>query len=109
MWVTRFSARWCALALVSAAALGACSCDSAYYRTMEMFGKQKRDILVDRVGDAREGQQAAKQEFQTALEKFSAVTKFKGGDLEAKYEDLKAELVAQRVAGRGRPSTDRQS
>jgi hypothetical protein len=85
--------RWCTFVLVAATSLLACSCDSAYYRTMEIFGKQKRDILVDRVSEARDGQQAAKAEFQTALQKFSAVTKFKGGDLEAKYEDLKAEVA----------------
>jgi type III secretory pathway lipoprotein EscJ len=31
-------------------------CDSIYYSTMETFGKHKRDILVDRVENAREAQ-----------------------------------------------------
>ncbi len=67
-------------------------CQSAYYKTMETFGHHKRDILVDRVEDARDAQQDTKEQFQSALEKFSAVTNFKGGELETRYNDLKAEL-----------------
>jgi len=60
---------------------------------MEALGKAKRDLLVERVAAARDGQQEAKQEFQSALAKFSAVTAFQGGDLQAKYEELKAALA----------------
>jgi hypothetical protein len=59
---------------------------------MEAFGYHKRDILVDRVEDARDAQQQAKEQFQTALEKFTEVTGFQGGELEEKYDHLKAEL-----------------
>jgi Skp family chaperone for outer membrane proteins len=67
-------------------------CQSAYYKTMEKFGYHKRDLLVDRVEDARDAQEEAKEQFQTALEKFSAVTNFQGGQLEEKYKSLSAEL-----------------
>ncbi|MCE5185802.1 MAG: DUF2959 domain-containing protein [Planctomycetaceae bacterium] len=66
-------------------------CDSAYYKTNEIFGRQKRDILVDRVADARDAQSAAKEQFQSALQEFSSVVNYQGGDLEAKYNKLKAE------------------
>jgi len=68
------------------------SCQSVYYSAMEKIGVHKRDILVDRVEEARDDQEAAKQQFQTALEKFTEVANFNGGDLEAKYEELKQQL-----------------
>ena len=65
-------------------------CESTYYKTMETMGYHKRDIMVDRVQDARDAQEQAKEQFESALEKFSSVLGFKGGDLEDKYEQLKA-------------------
>jgi sugar-specific transcriptional regulator TrmB len=67
-------------------------CQSAYYKTMETFGYHKRDILVDRVEDARDAQQDSKEQFKSALEKFSEVVDFRGGKLEEKYKQLKREL-----------------
>jgi len=67
-------------------------CQGVYYKTMEMFGQHKRDLLVDRVEDTRDAQQDAKEQFQSALEKFSAVVNFSGGELKEKYTELKAEL-----------------
>jgi len=66
------------------------ACQSAYYGAMEKFGVHKREILVDRVEAARDSQQETKEEFKSALEKFSAVTGFDGGDLEAQYKTLNA-------------------
>lgn len=63
-------------------------CKSAYYKTWEKLGWAKRDILVDRVKDARDDQETAKKQFQTTLEQFKSVTSFNGGDLEAKYKKL---------------------
>jgi predicted nucleic acid-binding Zn-ribbon protein len=54
-------------------------CQKAYYGTMEKFGVHKRDIMVDRVEEAR------------ALEQFSQVLNYKGGKLEDKYKTLQAE------------------
>ena len=67
-------------------------CQSAYYKTMETFGYHKRDLLVDRVEDTRDAQEDAMVQFQSALEKFSAVMDFSGGKLEEKYKELKSEL-----------------
>jgi hypothetical protein len=67
--------------------LGGCS--SMEYAIREKFGQQKRELLVDRVQEAKEGQQAAKDQFVDALTKFKSVTGFKGGDLEEKYEEIK--------------------
>ena len=90
-------------------------CQSAYYSAMEQLGFEKRDILVDRVGDAREAQQDAREQFESALEQFIAVTGFEGGDLEARYRALsgeyedsleRAEEVRERIAGVERVAQD---
>jgi hypothetical protein len=82
-------------------------CQNAYYSTMEMFGKPKRKILVGRVEAARDSQTEAKEQFQSALEKFSEVVNFSGGELEEKYKKLddeyqksrsKAKAVEKRVS-----------
>jgi len=67
-------------------------CSSAYYRTVESLGFHKRDILVHRVEKARDSQEEAKAQFKNALERFSALTGFKGGSLEEKYRELNAEF-----------------
>lgn len=68
----------------------AAGCQTAYYGTMEKFGVEKRDILVDRVEEARDDQQAAKEQFTTALQQFRAVTGFTGGQLGTAYDTLNA-------------------
>ena len=65
-------------------------CQKAYYGTMEMFGKHKRDILVDNVADARDAQNQAKEQFASALEEFMSVVDSPGGQLEEKYKTLNA-------------------
>ena len=79
-----------ALGLACAALLSGCS--SMYYNAMEKVGIPKRDILVDRVGEARESQQEAKEQFASALEKFIAVTTVGTGDLKTKYDQLNSEF-----------------
>jgi len=64
------------------------ACKSAYYGTMEAFGYEKRDILVDRVEEARDEQEQAKVQFTSALDQFKAVIDFEGDDLEAMYKQL---------------------
>lgn len=78
--------------LISLAVLTASGCQSAYYGTMEKLGVHKRDILVDRVEDGQKAQQQAKEQFKTALEQFTDVVNFQGGDLQEKYDKLKSEL-----------------
>lgn len=67
-------------------------CSTVYYDAMEKIGIAKRDILVDRVGDARKSQEAAKDQFASALEKFIEVTKVETGDLKTKYDQLNREF-----------------
>lgn len=66
-------------------------CRSAYYSTWEKLGWAKRDLLVDRVEDARNDQQKAKEQFKTTLQRFQELTGFSGGDLEATYKKLNSE------------------
>ena len=89
--------RAAAIALVAGLALTAGACQSAYYKAMERFGYEKRDILVSRVDEAREAQQAAKQQFESALAQFIAVTNFSGGKLEQQYNTLKGEYEDSRA------------
>ncbi len=63
-------------------------CSSAYYGTLEKFGVHKRDVLVDRVGEARDAQEQAKEQFQSAYEQFASVVEVDGGDLEKQYATL---------------------
>ncbi|MDU0352886.1 DUF2959 domain-containing protein [Paraglaciecola aquimarina] len=70
------------------------SCQSAYYAAWEKVGVEKRDILVDRVEDAKESQEDAQQEFNSALEEFSQLIKFEGGELQDVYEQLRDQFEA---------------
>ena len=84
--------RLVALFVIVAAAASGFACDSIYYKTMKKFGKEKRDILVNRVKDARESQEEAQQQFKSALERFQAIVQTNGGSLEDKYKKLNDEL-----------------
>ncbi len=77
-----------------------CGCDTVYYGTMEAFGRHKREILVERVSDARDSQSEAKEQFTSALDEFSTVLNFEGGELEEKYDKLNSEfkLSAEKAA-----------
>ena len=66
------------------------ACQRAYFSAMEKVGVHKRDILVDRVGEARDSQAEAKEEFASALERFASVVNFDGGELQAAYDRLNA-------------------
>jgi len=93
MSITAFVLQRCFLVVCFVAWLVAPSgCQRAYYAALEQFGYHKRDLLISRVQDARDSQEEAKEQFQSALEKFSAVLHVDGGALEDKYNQLKAEL-----------------
>ena len=79
-------------ALLLSLALGLTACDTAYLATMEKMGYAKRDILSSRVKSARDAQEDAKKEIQSALEQFGKVVGYQGGDLEATYKKLNNEL-----------------
>ncbi len=98
----KFSQKLCVILSIFVLA----SCSSAYYSAMEKVGIHKRDIMVDRVVDAKESQQEAQAQFKSALEEMTALINFDGGDLEeqykviqGQYEDSKeaAEHVSSRI------------
>lgn len=76
--------------------LSVVGCGGLYYDAMEKIGVHKREILVDRVIEARDSQQQTKEQFASALEHFSRVINFEGGDLEDKYIELRDELEQSR-------------
>jgi vacuolar-type H+-ATPase subunit D/Vma8 len=85
--------------------IGLSACQSAYYAAWEKVGVEKRDILVDRVEDAKDSQQEAQQQFSSALEQFSQLINFDGGELQDVYEKLKDQFEAsqdsaEKVSGR---------
>jgi hypothetical protein len=81
--------RWLALCLVMPGLMG---CSAMYYGAMEKVGIHKRDIMVDRVKEARDTQKDAKEQFLTAMEQFKSVVNFQGGDLEKEYNRFNATL-----------------
>jgi hypothetical protein len=85
--------------------LAAVGCSSAYYGAMEKFGIAKREILADRVEKTRDAQTEAKQQFADALQRFLAVTKVDGGDLQKKYDDLNRDF--QRSEARAKEVRER--
>ena len=96
----------CLPALVCVAfVLAASGCRSVYYQGMELFGYEKRDLLVDRVEAARDSQTTAKDQFQTALERFKTVLEVDGGELEAKYNELNS--AYERSEAKARAVTER--
>ncbi len=91
------------MALMCIVALSGCS--SAYYSAMEKVGIHKRDIMVDRVVDAKESQQDAQEHFKSALEEMTALINFDGGELEQQYNIIQEQYeyskkAAERVSSR---------
>jgi uncharacterized protein YdiU (UPF0061 family) len=72
--------------------LGLSACDTVYIATMEKVGYAKRDILSSRVKSARDAQEDAKKEIQSALDQFGKVVAYQGADLEDTYKKLNSEL-----------------
>jgi hypothetical protein len=82
-------------------------CQSVYYDAMEKMGYHKRDLMVSDVEKARDAQQEAKEQFKSALDRFTTVLNIKGGELQDKYNTLneeyersetKAQAVRDRIA-----------
>ncbi len=82
-----FLQAWLAILLLS-------GCSSTYYGAMEKVGIHKRDIMVDRVTDARDSQAEAQEQFQSALDQFSSVVMLKETDLKKAYDRLNKEYEA---------------
>lgn len=75
---TRLTGLFCLVLVLS-------GCSSVYYSTMEKFGVEKRDILVDRVGEARDSQSDARETFRSSLEQFQSVVDTPETTLQEKY------------------------
>lgn len=73
-------------------------CSSAYYNTMEKFGVHKRDIMVDRVEEARDSQKEAEKQFTSALEQFKSIVAVDGGNIEPIYKKLNKEYEDSKAA-----------
>jgi Skp family chaperone for outer membrane proteins len=73
-------------------------CAQTYYSAWEKLGVEKRDILVDRVDNAKEAQVDAQAEFTSALDQFSQLINYDGGELEAVYDDLKGQYESAKDA-----------
>jgi chromosome segregation ATPase len=66
-------------------------CTSTYYKAMQTLGKEKRDILVSRIKDAKKDQDQTKQQLQTTMESCQALSGFQGGSLEKSYKRLNSD------------------
>ncbi|MCU7554527.1 DUF2959 domain-containing protein [Alteromonas sp. ASW11-19] len=84
--------------LLSVSAVSLSGCQSAYYAAWEKVGVEKRDILVDRVENAKDSQEDAQEQFSSALEEFSALINFDGGELEEIYNRLNDEFEDSKAA-----------
>ncbi len=80
--------------IFAALLLSLTACSSMYYGALESAGIPKRELMVHRVEKARDTQEETKEQFKTALEQFTAVTNFDGGDLEVVYNQLNDEYEA---------------
>ncbi|MEM1107245.1 MAG: DUF2959 family protein [Planctomycetota bacterium] len=63
-------------------------CTTTYVAAWKKLGWESRDLLVDQVQDTRSRQEAAKEQFTSALDQFKATYSFDGGDLEEAYNKL---------------------
>lgn len=92
-------------AVATVAFLLLAGCSTVYYEALERFGVEKRDILVDRVEDARDAQNDAKEQFQSALDQYRSVISFDGGNLEEVYDRLNGSY--ERSVSRAQAVSDR--
>ena len=74
------------------------ACASVQYSALEKVGIHKRDILVDRVEDARDAQTETREQLVSAYEELSALVGHDGGELEEKYRRLSKEVDRSRDA-----------
>ena len=64
------------------------ACSTVKYEALEQVGIYKRDILVDRVEDARDSQAETKEELVEAYTELNTLIGEDGGDLEKQYRAL---------------------
>lgn len=83
-------------ALSIASLLTISGCQSAYYSAMESVGVHKRDILIDRVEEAKESQEESQEEFQSAYQRLTTLINFDGGELQNIYDQLNDDYLASK-------------
>lgn len=66
-------------------------CSQTYYSVWETFGKDKRDLLRDKVEAVRDQQKETKEQFEDALTRMRKAYGTGGGDLEKMYDTIKAD------------------
>ena len=76
------------LIFVLALLLTSTGCTRTYVAAWNKLGWETRELLVDQVGDTRARQEAAKEQFTSALEQFKATFNYDGGQLEDAYNKL---------------------
>lgn len=84
------------LAVATTSLLTLSGCQTAYYSAMESVGVHKRDILIDRVEEAKESQQDSQEEFQSAYERLTTLINFDGGELQKVYDQLNDDYLASK-------------
>ena len=77
---------------------GLSGCAGTTIAVKEKLGYAKREQLVDQVQDARDEQEEAREQFETTLDEFKALTGYDGGDLDKTYSRLKKELERSKDA-----------
>ena len=85
------------ISTLTLASLPLASCGRAYIATAEAFGYEKREQLTDRVEAARDKQLEAREQFESALAEFRALSGPIDDDLEALYDRLDDELDDSRT------------
>jgi ElaB/YqjD/DUF883 family membrane-anchored ribosome-binding protein len=102
-----FNRRLPGLLVVLALLVLASGCQSAYYSTMEMFGREKRHILRSNIEEVSQAQTEAAEQFTDTLTRLKEMYGFDGGDLESAYRKLqsdyqdsasRADAVRKRIA-----------
>jgi len=86
------------ISLIAVFFLALTGCASVQYSALEKVGIHKRDILVDRVEDARDAQGETREQLVSAYEELSALVGHDGGELADKYERLSKEVERSRSA-----------
>lgn len=66
--------------------------------SIDWMWKEPRDVLVDRVEDARDSQQEAAEEFRDALTEFKAVVNLPESELERQYNKLNKAHIRSKAA-----------
>ncbi len=74
------------------------ACSTVKYQALEKVGIYKRDILVDRVEDARDSQEETKEELVEAYAELNTLIGVEGGDLERQYRALDKKVGRSRDA-----------